>query len=62
MTAMEGCVCIAKDKMEKELPIFLRQLQPNIGYMDLYREIVREVSRKKQGDSKKVQSVVSWRN
>jgi hypothetical protein len=37
----------------------MRQLQPNVGYMRLYREIVMDVWRKKQGDSQQVQGVVS---
>jgi site-specific DNA recombinase len=57
----DGCVRETKDVMESGFEEFVRQLQPNIGYMRLYREIVRDVWRKKQGDSQKVQSVVSRR-
>ncbi|HST77982.1 MAG TPA: hypothetical protein VLN58_05810 [Verrucomicrobiae bacterium] len=35
------------------------QLQPNLGYLRLYREIVTDVWRKRQGDSQKVQELVS---
>ena len=45
--------------MEGQFEEFMRQLQPNAAYMRLYREIVLDVWRKRQGDSQKVQSVVS---
>jgi hypothetical protein len=34
-------------------------LQPNAGYLRLYREIVMDVWRKKQGDSQETQNVIS---
>lgn len=55
----DGCTRETKDEMEGQFEEFMRQLQPNAGYMRLYREIVLDVWRKKQGDSRKVQSVIS---
>ena len=55
----DGCIRETKDTMEAQFEEFIRKLQPNAGYMRLYREIVLDVWRKKQGDSQKVQSVVS---
>jgi site-specific DNA recombinase len=55
----DGCTRVTKDVMEGQFEAFIRQLQPNAGYMRLYREIVLDVWRKKQGDSKQVQSVLS---
>jgi site-specific DNA recombinase len=55
----DGCTRATKDVMEGQFEEFLRQLQPNVGYMRLYREIVLDVWHKKQGDSQKVQGVVS---
>ena len=55
----DGCIRVTKDAMEEEFCDFLRRLQPNIGYMRLYREIVRDVWHKKQGNSQKVQGAVS---
>jgi site-specific DNA recombinase len=55
----DGCIRVTKDVMEGQFEEFMRQLQPNAGYMRLYREIVLDVWRKKQGDSQQVQSVVS---
>jgi hypothetical protein len=45
--------------MEGQFEEFMRQLQPNAGYMRLFREIVLDVWRGKQGDSQLVQAVVS---
>jgi hypothetical protein len=45
--------------MEQEFEEFMKKMQPNAGYMRLYREIVLDVWRKKQGDSQKVQGVLS---
>ncbi len=45
--------------MEQQFEEFLVELQPNPGYVRLYREIVTDVWRKKQGDSQRVQSLVS---
>lgn len=45
--------------MEEQFEEFMRQLQPNAGYMRLYREIVMDVWRKKQGDSQQVQALIS---
>ncbi|MBZ5491443.1 MAG: recombinase family protein [Acidobacteriia bacterium] len=55
----DGCIRVTKDAMEGQFEEFMRQLQPNAGYMRLYREIVLDVWRKKQGDSQQVQGVVS---
>jgi site-specific DNA recombinase len=55
----DGCIRATKDVMEGQFEEFMRQLQPNAGYMRLYREIVMDVWRKKQGDSQQVQGVVS---
>lgn len=55
----DGCIRATKDSMEQEFETFMRQLQPNAGYMRLYREIVLDVWRKKQGDSQKVQGALS---
>jgi site-specific DNA recombinase len=55
----DGCIRETKDTMESQFEEFMRQLQPNAGYMRLYREIVLDVWRKKQGDSQNVQRVVS---
>jgi site-specific DNA recombinase len=55
----DGCTRETKDVMEGQFEEFIRQLQPSAGYMRLYREIVLDVWRKKQGDSQKVQSVIS---
>jgi site-specific DNA recombinase len=55
----DGCVRETKDVMESGFEEFVRQLQPSTGYMRLYREIVTDVWRKKQGDSQHVRSVVS---
>ena len=38
---------------------FILQLQPNAGYMRLYREIVTDVWRERQGDSQRLEEVVS---
>jgi hypothetical protein len=48
-----------KDAMEVKFEQFIRHLQPNAGYMRLYREIVLEVWRKKQGDSQQIQNIVA---
>src|SRR6185312_9478674 len=55
----DGCTRETKDMVEGRFEEFLRELQPNAGYMRLYREIVMDVWRKKQGDSQQVQSAVS---
>jgi site-specific DNA recombinase len=55
----DGCTRETKDAMEGQFEEFMRQLQPNAGYMRLYREIVLDVWRKKQGHSQKVQGVIS---
>jgi site-specific DNA recombinase len=55
----DGCTRETKDLIEGLFEEFLRELQPNAGYMRLYREIVMDVWRKKQGDSQQVQSAVS---
>jgi site-specific DNA recombinase len=55
----EGCTRETKETVEQQFEEFLLQLQPNPGYMRLYREIVLDVWRKRQGDSHKVQEVVS---
>jgi hypothetical protein len=47
--------------MEGQFEEFVKQLQPNPGYMRLYREIVLDVWRKKQGNSQQLQGVVSRR-
>src|SRR5262249_8094116 len=57
----EGCTRECKDAMEDRFEEFILQLQPNSGHMRLYREIVTDVWRKKQGDSQNVQSVASAR-
>jgi hypothetical protein len=41
--------------MEDQFAAFVRQLQPNTGYMRLYQEIVMDGWRKKQGDSQTLQ-------
>jgi DNA invertase Pin-like site-specific DNA recombinase len=55
----DGCTNVTKDAMEGKFEEFIRHLQPNAGYMRLYREIVLDVWHKKQGDSQKVQNIVS---
>ncbi len=55
----EGCTRETKDVMEGQFEEFIRHLQPNAAYMRLYREIVLDVWRKRQGDSEQVQAVVS---
>jgi site-specific DNA recombinase len=55
----DGCTRATKDLMEQKFEEFMRQLQPNASYMRLYREIVLDVWRKKQGDSQQAQSVLS---
>lgn len=55
----EGCTRESKEAVEQQFEEFLVQLQPNPGYMRLYREIVTDVWRKRQGDSQRVQDVVS---
>jgi site-specific DNA recombinase len=55
----DGCIRATKDSLEQEFEAFMQQLQPNAGYMRLYREIVLDVWRKKQGDSQKVQGALS---
>jgi site-specific DNA recombinase len=55
----EGCTRENKETMEQQFGEFVLQLQPNAGYMRLYREIITDVWRKRQGDSQKVQDVVS---
>jgi site-specific DNA recombinase len=55
----DGCIRETKDTMESQFEEFMRTLQPNAGYMRLYREIVLDVWKNKQGDSAKVQDVVS---
>ena len=55
----DGCIRVSKDAMDGQFEEFMRQLQPNAGYMRLYREIVLDVWRKKQGDSQQMQAVMS---
>ncbi|HEY2233822.1 MAG TPA: recombinase family protein [Candidatus Angelobacter sp.] len=55
----DGCIRATKHSMEQEFEAFMQQLQPNAGYMRLYRQIVLDVWRKKQSDSQKVQGVLS---
>ena len=55
----DGCVRETKDTIETQFEEFMRKLQPNPGYMRLYREVVLDAWRKKQGESQKVQDVVS---
>ena len=55
----DGCVREPKDAMEAQFVEFMQKLQPNAGYMRLYREVVLDVWQKKQGDSQQVQSVIS---
>lgn len=55
----DGCIRETKDVMEALFADFMRTLQPNAGYMRLYREVVMDVWRTKQGDSQKAQGVVS---
>ena len=43
----DGCTRATKDAMAGQFEEFVRQLQPNAGYMRLYREIVLDVWRKK---------------
>lgn len=45
--------------MEGKFEEFIRHLQPNAAYMRLYREIVLDVWRKKQGDSQQIQNIIS---
>lgn len=47
--------------MEQQFEEFMRQLQPNASYMRLYREILLDVWRRKQDDSKQVQGILSGR-
>src|SRR5581483_11274530 len=54
----EGCTRESKEIMEQQFEEFLVQLQPNLGYMRLYRETVTDVWRKRQGDSQNVQAVL----
>ncbi|MBZ5533772.1 MAG: recombinase family protein [Acidobacteriia bacterium] len=55
----DGCNRETKDVMEAKFEQFIRTLEPNAAYMRLYREIVLDVWRKKQGDSQQMQGVVS---
>jgi site-specific DNA recombinase len=55
----DGCTSATKDAMEGKFEEFIRHLQPNVAYMRLYREIVLDVWRKKQGDSQQIQNVIS---
>ena len=55
----EGCTRANKDRIENEFQEFIAQLQPNPGYVRLYREIVTDVWQKRQGESKNAQSTIS---
>jgi hypothetical protein len=55
----EGCTRESNETLEQQFEGFVLQLQPNAGYMRLYREIVTHVWRKPQVESQKVQDVVS---
>ncbi len=55
----DGCTRAPRDSAEQQFEEFMRQLQPNAGYMRLYRAVVLDVWRKKQGDSQQMQGVLS---
>src|SRR5579864_7168910 len=54
-----GCTRVTKEAMEQQFEDFVRQLQPNAGYLRLYREIVLDTWRTKEGDGRKAQAVLS---
>jgi site-specific DNA recombinase len=55
----DGCTRESKELMEQKFKDFMQQLQPNAAYMRLFRKIVLDVWRKKQGDSQQAQGVLS---
>lgn len=55
----DGCTRASKASTEGKFEEFIRQLQPNTAYVRLYRGIVLDVWRKKQGDSDRVQQALS---
>jgi hypothetical protein len=55
----DGCTRTKKDAIEEKFEEFVKQLQPDTGYMRLYREIVLDMWRKRQGDSRQIQNVLS---
>ena len=54
----DGCIRETKDTMESQFEEFMRQLQPNAGYMRLYREIVLRFGTRSKVTAETVQCVL----